>query len=53
MHLEKLVLKVLIRIGGRKSSDEIQNLDCVRLGHCLHNIVKLGLAASDTFKAKL
>ena len=51
IHPEKPVLKVLIRIGGRRSSDEIQNLDCVRLGHRLHSIVKLGLAASDTFNA--
>ena len=42
-----------IRISGRRSSDEIQDLDGVRLGHCLHNIVKLGLAAGNTFKAEL
>ena len=27
IHPEKLVLKVFIRIGGRRSSDEIQDLD--------------------------
>ena len=32
VHPEKAVLKVFIRIGGRKSSDEIQDLDGVSLG---------------------
>ena len=42
-----------IRIGGKRSSDEIQDLDGVSLGHCLHNIVTLGLAAGNSFKAEL
>ena len=42
------------RIGCcRRSSDEIQDLDCFRLGHHLHNIVKLGLAEGNSFKAEL
>ena len=53
IHSEKTVLEVSIRIGGRKSSDEIQDLEGVRLGHSLHNIVKLGLAAGNAFKVKL
>ena len=44
---------MLIRIGGKRSSDEIQDLDCVRLGYCLHNIVKLGLATCNSCKAEL
>ena len=42
-----------ITTDGRRSSDEIQDLDCIRLGHHLHNIVKLGLAAGNSFKGKL
>ena len=53
IHPEKPVLKVWISVGGRRSSDEIQDLDCVRLGHRLHNIVKLGLDAGKSFKAEL
>ena len=53
IHSEKTVLEVSIRIGGRKSSDEIQDLEGVRLGHSLHNIVKLGLAAGNAFKPEL
>ena len=42
-----------IRISGRRSSDEIQDLDSFRLGHSLQNIVKLGLAAGNAFNAVL
>ena len=44
---------MLIRIGDRRSSDEIQDLGYVRQGHWLHNIVKLGLTAGNSFKAEL
>ena len=49
IHPEKPVLEVSIKIGGKRSSDKIQDLDCIRLGHHLHNIVKLALATSDSF----
>ena len=48
IHPEKVVLKVLIKIRSRRSSNEIQDLDGVRLGHSLYNKVKLGLAAFKT-----
>ena len=48
-----MFFEVAIRIISGRSTDQVQNLHCIRLGHALDHIVKLSLAGGDTLQTNL